>query len=128
MIPFVFVIAASLILCFGHIGWGLVHPFKVLRGEAIDPVVRASLHSCWYHISILFFALAALSTWHIAVSPVPASLLMLLGALLFGCWLSYLITLLFFPQFWRIAWFQMALIPAMLASLAYGITSSAPAA
>ena len=128
MTSFLFVIVACLILCFGHIGWGLIHPFRALREQPIDPVVPASLHGCWYHISIIFFATAALSAWHLAIAPVPTNLLALLGVLLFCCWLSYLITQLFFPQFWRIAWFQMALIPAMLASLAYGIVSMAPAA
>ena len=123
VLPFIFVIVACLILCFGHIGWGIIHPFKAIKASDIDPVVPASLHACWYHISIIFFATAALLIWHLVVAPVSLDLLVLLGLLILGGWLTYLGTLLFYPKLWRIAWFQMALIPILLGCLAYGISS-----
>ncbi len=66
-------------------------------------------------------ATAGLLIWHLAIAPVSTNLMILLGALLFGCWLTYLGTLLFYPKLWRIAWFQMALIPILLGNLGYGI-------
>jgi len=121
MIPFIIVILSCLILGIGHIGWAFVYPLKALKSAKVDPVITASLHACWYHISLIFFATAGMLIWHLAVAPVSTNLLMLLGALIFGCWLTYLGTLLFYPKLWRIAWFQMALIPILLGNLAYGI-------
>ena len=42
-------------------------------------------------------------------------------ALLLMVWLTYLGALVFFPRFWRIAWFQMVLIVILLGDLGYGI-------
>ena len=44
-----------------------------------------------------------------------------LWVLIFGCWLTYLGAPVFFPRFWRIAWFQMILIVILLGDLGYGI-------
>jgi hypothetical protein len=118
---FYIVITACLILCVGHVGWGIIHPFKAAKDSNTPPVFLASLHACWYHISILFFVTAALLSWHLLVDAVSVDVMMLLWVLIFGSWLSYLATLLFFPQLWRIAWFQMVLIVVLLASLASGI-------
>ena len=121
MMAFYVVIAACLILGTGHIGWGIIHPFKALRESNADLVVRASLHACWYHISVIFYATAGLLLWHVAVSPISTDLMTLMWVLIFFCWLCYLGALILFPQFWRIAWFQMVLIVVLLLSLGYGI-------
>ena len=124
MIPFVIVIVCCLILGLGHIGWGIIHPIKAMKNAGIDPVIPASFHACWYHISLIFLTTAGILIWHLAIAPVGHDLLLLLGFLVFGCWLTYFGTLLFFPKLWRIAWFQMALIPFLLANLVYGVWTS----
>mgnify|MGYP003320802878 FL=1 len=121
MTPLIVVTVSCLILGFGHIGWGIIHPVKAMRDSGIDQVVPASFHACWYHVSLIFFATAGLIIWHLAVASVNPDLFVLLGFLIFGCWLTYLGTLLFYPMLWRIAWFQMGLIPFLLANLAYAI-------
>lgn len=119
--PLVVVIVCCLILGIGHIGWGIVHPVKAMNAAETDPVVPASFHACWYHISLIFFTTAGLLIWHLSVAPVSSELFILLGFLIFGCWLTYFGTLVFFPKLWRIAWFQMGLIPFLLANMAYGL-------
>ena len=125
MIPFYVVIAACLVLGTGHVGWGIIHPFKELRDSNAGLVVRASLHACWYHITVIFYLTAAILLWHVAVAPVSIDVMYLLCVLIFLCWLCYLGALLAFPQFWRIAWFQIVLIAVLLLSFGYGIQSYA---
>jgi hypothetical protein len=128
MIPFIVVIVSCLVLGIGHIGWAFVYPLKALKAANVDPVITASLHACWYHISLIFFATAGLLVWHLTVQVISSGVLVLLGALIFSCWLTYLGTLLFHPKLWRIAWFQMILIPVLLGNLAYGIDHLQPIA
>lgn len=121
MIPFVIVIICCVILGLGHIGWGIIHPVRAMKKSDLDEVIPASYHACWYHISLIFFTTAGVSVWHLAVNQISTDVLVVLGFLIFGCWLTYLGTLLYYPKLWRIAWFQMALIPFLLANLAYAI-------
>ena len=121
MIPFIIVIVCCLILGSGHIWWGMVHPVKAMSSSNVDDVVPASYHASWYHISLIFFTTVGVIVWHLAVSEVAVGVVEVLGFLIFGCWLTFLGTLLYYPKLWRIAWFQMALIPFLLANLAYAI-------
>jgi len=119
---FIFVIGSSLLLGVGHIVWGIQNPFKILKESDIDPMVAASLHACWYHISIIFFLTVALLAWHLSVAPVSSEMLKLMWVLIFGCWLNYLVSLAFHRHIWKDVRFQITLILILLSFFAYGIS------
>jgi len=116
-------LTACLVLGIGHIGWGIAHPFKALAESNAPSIVAASLHACWYHISIIFIMTAGFQIWHLAVTPVSLGILSVMWALIFLCYLTYWGALLYFPENWPAAWGQMVIIPILLGSFAYGIWS-----
>ncbi len=121
MSPFIVTIATCLILGIGHVGWGNAHTVKELKASNAAPVIIASYHACWYHISIIFLTTASYLIWHIWVSPVSVEPLLLLWGLIGACYLTYWGALLAYPQLWPIAWGQMVIIPVLLISFGYGI-------
>lgn len=121
VLSFYVVIAACLILGTGHVGWGIIHPFRELKDSDAGLVVRASLHACWYHITVIFYSTAGVLAWHMGIEAVSLQVMALLWILILFCWFCYLGALLAFPQFWRIAWFQMVLIVILLLCFAHGI-------
>ena len=128
MTPLLIASSICLFLSVGHIWWGLVHPFRALQVADIDEVVPASLHACWYHVSIVFFVTAASCVYHVAASPLSIDLFAVLWILNFLCWLCYLGVLYFYPRLWRIAWGQVLLIAIVLVSLGWHLGSNAAAA
>ncbi len=121
MSPLIITIATCLILGIGHIGWGQAHTVKELKASNAAPVVTASYHACWYHISIIFLTTAGYLLWHLLVAPVPVGHLLLLWGLIFGCYLTYWGALIAYPQLWPIAWGQMVVILVLLISFGCGI-------
>jgi hypothetical protein len=120
MNPFLVVAFVAL----GHIWWGFVHPMPALRKLNADPIIVASYHSCWYHISVVFLVTAACMLWHFYTAALSIQAMWILWVTIFGCWLSYWGVLLNVPTFWRIAWGQMALIALLLLSLGLGAYST----
>ena len=123
MNPFLVVAVTCTILAFGHVWWGIVHPLPALKKLDPDPIVIASYHACWYHISVVFLVSAVLNVWHVYYSQLPVEVLWVLWVIIFGCWLAYWGVLVRFPALWRVAWGQMALIALVLASLGLGALS-----
>ena len=121
MSPFVVTIATCLILGIGHVGWGQAHTIKALKESDAAPVIVASYHACWYHISIIFLTTAGYLTWHLGVAPVALDVLVLLWGLIGACYLTYWGALIAYPQLWPIAWGQMVVIPILLVSFGVGI-------
>ena len=121
MSPYLITITTCLILGLGHVGWGIVHPVKALKESNADPVIVASYHACWYHISIIFLATAGYLGWHLMIAPIALGPLILLWGLIFACYLTYWGALIAYPQLWPIAWGQMAVIPILLISFGYGL-------
>ena len=119
MIALPIVVLICLFLSAGHIRWGLDHPFRILRESTIDEVVPASLHACWYHVSVVFLVTALACLTHMAALPLSTDAFVLLWLLNFLCWLCYLGTLYFFPGLWKAVWPQIVLIAIVLGSLGW---------
>ena len=123
MNPFLVVAIVCTILAFGHVWWGIVHPLPALKKLNPEPVVTASYHACWYHISVVFLVSAGICLWHVYFARMPVEVLWVAWVMIFGCWLAYWGVLIKWPVLWRIAWGQMALIALVLTSLALGALS-----
>lgn len=124
MAPLLIAAGICAFLAVGHVWWGFVHPFRVLAANEVDEVVPASLHACWYHVSVVFLVTAGACVHTAAVAPLSRDALSLLWLLNFLCWLCYLGVLWFHPKLWRIAWGQVLLIAIVLGSLGWHIRAS----
>ena len=128
MTPLLIVAGICLFLSVGHIWWGFVHPFRVLAEADVDEVVPASLHACWYHVSIVFLVTAGCCVYHVSASALSVDAFAILWILNLLCWLCYLGVLFFYPRLWRFAWGQVVLIAVVLGSLGWYLNVAASAA
>lgn len=128
MAPLLIAAGICLFLSVGHVWWGFVHPFRAIAESEIDEVVPASLHACWYHVSIVFFVTAACCIYHAAVSDLSFDLMAVLWILNLLCWLCYLGVLYAYPKLWRLAWGQVVLIGVVLGMLGWHLRFAASAA
>ncbi|NQU36274.1 MAG: hypothetical protein HQ526_01600 [Actinobacteria bacterium] len=128
MTPLLIAAGICLFLSVGHVWWGLVHPFRVLADAEIDEVVPASLHACWYHVSIVFFVTAGSCVYHAMIARLSLDVFAVLWIMNLLCWLCYLGVLWAYPRLWRIAWGQVVLIAIVLVLLGWDLNGTVSAA
>lgn len=117
MIPSILAIIISLALAFGHIWWGIQHPLKELQRLGNPTKVVASYHACWYHISIIFLASASVIALSLFQGSVWSQTLWVLWAIIFGCWITYLVVVYRYPSMRKLGWGQIVLILVLLVNL-----------
>ena len=119
MIAATLVVLIAVILAFGHVWWGRQVPLKEMERLGNPVPIVASYHACWYHISIVFLVTAAASAAHALTSWRNPELLWALWIIVFGCWVTYLGVVYFYPSMRRLGWGQITLMLVLLVSLGW---------